>query len=135
MTVVVDASVALKWTLAEPGRAAAVALRDGRDELVAPDLLAAEVADVLWQVVQRGGMELDRALEALDALVGSPLALVATVPLLPPAVRLAETLDEPTYDCCYLALAERLGGALATADRRLAEAARGRDVAVRAVAA
>ncbi|CAN5558904.1 hypothetical protein BH23ACT7_BH23ACT7_08320 [soil metagenome] len=44
MTVIVDASVALKWTLAEPGRAAAVALRDGRDELVAPDLLAAEVA-------------------------------------------------------------------------------------------
>ena len=39
MTVVVDASVAVKWLLEEPGSKAAAALLRGRRKLIAPDLL------------------------------------------------------------------------------------------------
>ncbi len=38
------------------------------------------------------------------------------------AVRLALALDRPVYDCVYLALAHRIGGAVATADLRFANA-------------
>ena len=38
------------------------------------------------------------------------------------AARLALALDRPVYDCVYLALAHRIGAALATADARFANA-------------
>ena len=38
------------------------------------------------------------------------------------AVRLAEALDRPVYDCVYLALAHRIGARLVTADTRFANA-------------
>ena len=43
---VIDASVAIKWVVPEPGTIDALALLD-RFELRAPDLLVAECADVL----------------------------------------------------------------------------------------
>ena len=38
------------------------------------------------------------------------------------AIRLAIALDRPVYDLVYLALAQRLGALLVTADRRFANA-------------
>jgi predicted nucleic acid-binding protein len=40
------------------------------------------------------------------------------------AFELATALDQPAYDCLYLALAIELEASLATADRRLARVAR-----------
>jgi predicted nucleic acid-binding protein len=48
---VIDASVAIKWLVDEPGTAAALSLR--RHRLLAPDLLIAECANVLWKKVRR----------------------------------------------------------------------------------
>ncbi len=49
---VIDASVAIKWVIDEPGTAHALALR--RHRLSAPDLLVAECAIILWKKVRRG---------------------------------------------------------------------------------
>jgi predicted nucleic acid-binding protein len=45
---VVDASVEIKWVIAERGTAEALSLRR-RNRLFAPELLVAECANVLWR--------------------------------------------------------------------------------------
>ena len=47
---VVDARVAVKWVIQEPGTAEALELR--RHQSLAPDLLIAECANVLWKKVR-----------------------------------------------------------------------------------
>ena len=59
---VVDASVAAKWLSPEPESAAADSLLD--DELWAPDLLFAEVANILWKKQSRGEMSATTAAAA-----------------------------------------------------------------------
>lgn len=52
---VIGASVAAKWLAPESDSPPAEALLD--DELIAPDLLFAEVANTLWKKRQRGEMD------------------------------------------------------------------------------
>lgn len=48
MTLVIDASVAAKWYVAEPDSRPALAV-GARGGLIAPDLILAEVANILWK--------------------------------------------------------------------------------------
>ncbi len=64
--VLIDASVAIKWVVKEPGSAEAVLLLDRR--LVAPDLLCPECANILWKKVARGDLSRDEAEVAARAL-------------------------------------------------------------------
>lgn len=58
MTCVVDASVALKWFLADDAYAAeAVALLKGNAEMVAPDLIVAEACNAAWSSLRLGRIE------------------------------------------------------------------------------
>ena len=119
MTLVVDASVALKWFLAEEGSDAAAALLDTEEILIAPDLIVAEVCNAGWKAV-RTGMALPQQLEVAAARL--PVVLDELVPLSElavEAVAAAVALDHPVYDCCYLALATQRDVRLVTADRRL----------------
>lgn len=50
---VIDASIAVKWVVEEEGTIEALALR-GAAKLIAPDLLIAECANILWKKVRRG---------------------------------------------------------------------------------
>ncbi len=114
---VIDASVAIKWVIDEPGTPEALSLR--RHRLFAPDLLVAECANVLWKKVRRKELTAKEALLAALLLQRADVELMPMRGLLEPATRLAVALGHPAYDCIYLALAERLSCDLATADRRL----------------
>lgn len=114
---VVDASVAAKWLAPEPDSGMAEALLD--DELVVPDLLFAEVANILWKKQMRGEMDDAAALVAARWLLQAPLEVHDSVGLLVDALTLALKLQHPAYDCVYLALARRIDLPLVTADRRL----------------
>ena len=114
MTVVIDASVAVKWVVPEPGTPAALALR--RQRLFAPDLLIPECANVLWKKVRRKELTESEALLAAKLIERADVQLERMRPLLEPATRLAVALDHPAYDCIYLALAEAMGAAFVTAD-------------------
>lgn len=115
---VIDASVAVKWVVEEPGTAQALSLlRRGR--LFAPDLLLVECANVLWKKVRRKEMSGQEALVATRLLQRADLELCPMRALLDSVTELALALDHPAYDCAYLALAESLSCDLVTADRRL----------------
>ena len=49
---VIDASIAVKWVVEEDGTPEALAIRQ-KARLIAPDLLIAEYANILWKKVKR----------------------------------------------------------------------------------
>ncbi|MGB6228627.1 MAG: type II toxin-antitoxin system VapC family toxin [Litorimonas sp.] len=121
--VIVDASIALKWVIAEDGSNRAVRLLDGRP-LHAPCLLLTEAANALWVIQRRGTINGDGAADALARLRTAPLVFpVSDGDLVGQALRLAQFLDHPAYDCVYLALAIERRLPVVTADRRFAKAA------------
>ncbi|HEX4198135.1 MAG TPA: type II toxin-antitoxin system VapC family toxin [Caulobacteraceae bacterium] len=116
MSIVVDASVALKWVLDEPGREAADALID--EELVAPTLWLLEAANALWRRVRRGELSHGEATERLLALADAPVVASDIEDDLFAAADLANALGHPVYDCLYLAAAIREDTYVITADSR-----------------
>lgn len=115
---VVDASVAAKWFLEEDGSETALSLV-GRAELLAPELVVPEVANLLWKAVRLGKLELADARRSLAALPAYFDECVGSEGLAWRAFDLAITLGHPVYDCFYLALAQTRGLPLVTADARL----------------
>jgi len=103
--IVVDASVAVKWTVLESGRDKALELLDHADELIAPDLLLPEVANVLRRKSRLGEVGLEQAEEALRAVQSAILHFVPSLELVDDAFVLSRTLDHSVYDCFYLACA------------------------------
>jgi len=113
---VIDASVAIKWVIDEPGTQQALLLR--QHPLSAPDLLVPECANILWKKVRRQELTQDEAILAAGLLERADVRLEPMRPLLERATRLAVVLDHPAYDCMYLALAQHLSCPLVTADER-----------------
>jgi predicted nucleic acid-binding protein len=120
---VVDASVAVLWTLEQPGsdRAAALSAEDG---LIAPSLIVAEIGNAVWKAVRRGDLPSEHALTAVDIALGPLHELKPAEELRGRALELAIELDHPIYDCFYLALAERERVPLVCADARLRDKAK-----------
>ena len=119
MSLIVDASVALKWFAEEIGSDKADAVLASPEDLHAPDLLLAELGNALRKKVRSGVVKRQQALEALQ---NAPRYFVQLHPLPGLALRAAEIaleLQHPIYDCFYLALAERERCAMVTADERL----------------
>ena len=127
MTIVVDASVAVKWVIPEVLSDQAESLRGQADRLLAPDLLFPEAANALWKKLIRREITTREAAQALDLVMASGLDVRPSGPLLGRALAMARRLRHPVYDCVYLALAQSESATLITADRRLlARVARGR---------
>jgi predicted nucleic acid-binding protein len=125
MTLVVDASVAVKWVLPEPDSERAVAIRTGDENLIAPSLACAEIGSAIWRAVLRGDLSPAEASEYLKVAVAHYQRMIPLVELTDAAITLAIRLKHPIYDCFYLVLAERERCALVTADARLIAAAKG----------
>jgi predicted nucleic acid-binding protein len=68
VTLVVDASVACKWFLAETDADHAEALLAGGSLLLAPDLIVAEVCNVACLKRRRGEIAVDQAAAIVDSL-------------------------------------------------------------------
>ena len=118
MSIIIDASVALKWVLDEPGSDAAVTLHD--QELIAPALWLAEAANALWRKARTGEITDEEANARLSELRKAPVASLSMEPHLERALMLAIEIGHPIYDCIYLALALHHRTHVVTADRRFA---------------
>jgi predicted nucleic acid-binding protein len=115
---VVDASVVAKWVLPQSDSDAAVEL--GRHRLLAPELIQAECASILWKAARRGEISADEAAERLALLGEARIEAMADSVLLPGAMRHALRLGHPIHDCLYVEAALWARMPLVTADRRLA---------------
>lgn len=125
MTLVIDASVALKWVLVEEGRDAALALI-GEETLIAPDFLILEAANTLAMKVRRGLLTEDAARESLHFLAEEvDVTFWPSHPHMVAAHNLANLLGRSAYDSLYLALADAEDATLVTADCKFADAVRG----------
>lgn len=116
---VVDASVAVKWFIFEDGSSTAHALLASAHDLLAPEFLLVELANVLWKHVRRGEMSQDTARSALVDASQMLTGLTDTNRLLASAQTLSFRYDHPIYDCLYLALAMETDAHMVTADARL----------------
>lgn len=123
MTLIVDASIAVKWLLEEEGSEQARMAVQGHD-LAAPAFLRLEVFHVMWRRSRRGeatNSQLRETLPALHKIIGS---FVSDEPLIPKAAEIAIAHTLAIYDCLYLALALQNEAALITADQKQFAAAR-----------
>lgn len=122
---VVDASVAVKWLVAEAFSDHAARLLDDRLTLIAPELLFVEATNALWAMCRRGDITKADFAEAVGVLKTAPVAVpVSMRQLAASAARLATDLDHPAYDCFYLALAVHEQYPVVTADRRFHDVVR-----------
>jgi predicted nucleic acid-binding protein len=117
--VVIDASVVAKLLLQEDGWQLAAALLATAAELHAPDLIVAEIVNVIKTRVRRGDLTAPAADAALTAFREMALHLHEASPLAHEALRIAIEYDRSGYDALYVALALQLNMTVITADRRL----------------
>ena len=118
MSLVVDASVAIKWLLPEAYSDECLALLDRDESIVVPDFLFAQVGAGLAKRVRTGDLKPAWTEQAMTSLLRLPLIRVATTELALEAVGLAAYGKRPFHDAAYLALAVREGAPLITADWR-----------------
>lgn len=128
-SVVVDASVAVKWCLpslredlvAEAEELLASSRRDEVRFLV-PDLFWVELANALWKAVRRKETSADNATAAISFMRDLDIATVPSLDIVPQALDLAISHGRTVYDSLYVALAMQSKSEMITADERLANA-------------
>jgi predicted nucleic acid-binding protein len=106
----VDASVALKWVLEEPGSPQALALLASDEHLLLPDFWLNEATNVLWVQVLKGRWRPDEARRGLALLQGAvPPTDTADFGLHTVALDIALAVNHSPYDCLYAAFAIAMG--------------------------
>jgi predicted nucleic acid-binding protein len=126
MTVVVDASVALKWYVQEEDSEGALALLASGERLIAPDLIVAELCNGAWRLIRRGELRPEQLAIIARGVPAAFATLYGSALLAARAGAIALEIDHPVYDCFYLALSEAQNAPLVSADRRLIAKAKGR---------
>ncbi|RFB76636.1 type II toxin-antitoxin system VapC family toxin [Methylovirgula sp. 4M-Z18] len=117
-TLVIDASIAVKWVIEEDSTPLALGLRQDH-RFAAPELLTVECANILWKKVQRGELSREEAKLAANLLERSDIELFGMRGLLAKATELATDIGHPAYDCMYICLAMSRNWRFVTADERL----------------
>lgn len=118
MIIVVDASVAAKWFIAEDNADDALELLKKPYELHAPDLLFLEVDNVLCKLIRRGLLSEEEGFNIHDKISNFPIRSYPSHNFREEAFHMAVRTKRSIYDCLYLALADALDGRLVTADRK-----------------
>jgi predicted nucleic acid-binding protein len=123
---VVDSSVVIKWYVAESlsteARTVLDAYKNGSLTLIAPDLLNAEIGNILWKKETLQGFDPADARQVLDRFRLLPLIFASSADLLEEAYKIATTYKRSVYDSLYLALSVREHCEFVTADERLVNA-------------
>lgn len=119
MTLIVDASVALKWFVDEQGSDRALALLEGPERLVAPDIAVSEICNGAWRMARTRAMPEAQVRSIVSTISEVVDEFFPSLPLAARALAIARALDHPAYDCFYVALSEVLECPVVTADARL----------------
>jgi len=117
-TLVLDASVAIKWYFSEALSDAALRLISADTRWIVPDLFYAEVGNVLWKKVTRGEATVAVAHDVLASLLSLDIEVRPAKPVVGPALEIAHQFQCTVYDGLYLTTAIEKGCPLVTADRK-----------------
>jgi predicted nucleic acid-binding protein len=110
VTLVVDASVALKWVLPERDSNLAQALAEGDEELLIPDFWLNEACNICWLQVRKGKWTADEAREALALLRAQlPPTPTGDLDLHDVALDIGLAIHHSTYDTLYVAFTIAVG--------------------------
>ena len=118
MRYVVDANVAVKWGIAEVLHEEALHVLRMGSSLTAPDLISAEICNVVRRKVRLGEIGQEQGREVIrfaHLVVRDPYPCRA---LAEQAYELGLQLDHSAYDCFYLAYAQLIAAPLITADAK-----------------
>ena len=128
-SVVVDASVAVKWCLPSlreelVAQAEELLASSRREEVqfLVPDLFWVELANALWKAVRRNEISSNNAASAISFMRDLDIATVPSIDIVPQALDLAISHGRTVYDSLYVALAMQSKSEMITADERLADA-------------
>ncbi len=116
---VIDSCVCAKWLIKEDHSEKAIGLLSMDLELLAPDIVLIEAANVLWKTVKRGLLTPEQADARLTNLPSFFNRLLPAYDLAPEALALGVAVDVPVYDCLYVVAGRRAGANLVTADDKL----------------
>ncbi len=120
---IIDASVAFKWTISEPDSPTADRLLE-RSDLLAPWVLRIELGYALTKRVRQRSLSLAEAYDAWHWIGAAPLAWRDDRLHQPAALELSLRLGASFYDCLYLALAIEHQDRVITADEHFVRAVR-----------
>jgi predicted nucleic acid-binding protein len=125
VNLVIDASVLVKLfipeILSEKAQELSNRVTEGDLRLLAPDLIFAEVGNIIWKKHRRKELIRSEAEEIVDAIVSVPLEIETSKVLLPFAVDLGLAYGITVYDALYVSLAKIHQTILVTADKKLVE--------------
>ena len=128
-SVVVDASVAVKWCLPSVGEelvaeAEELLASSRRDEIqfLVPDLFWVELANALWKAVRRNEISPTNVASAMSFLRDLDITTLPSIDIVPQALDLAIRHGRTVYDSLYVVLALQSNSEMITADERLANA-------------
>jgi predicted nucleic acid-binding protein len=124
---IVDASVAMKWFVAETDSLVADELSASNHRLFAPRLIMTEVANALGRKAIAGLISVAEACVYLRSLPQYLDGVLAVDELIEPALQNACAIRHPIYDLIYLEAARRLDAQLVTADYRFTTKIAGTD--------
>ena len=124
---VIDASVVLKWYLVdEEYSGKAIGLLDkylsNEIEILAPSLLEYELIKGLIIAQKRGRVEEEKILEAVNGFISLEIRLKNLSLFYPKVLEYSRVYNWSVYDASYLALADKEGIILITADGELYDA-------------
>lgn len=131
---VLDCSVALSWCLEDESSSYAEQILDAlrEAEAVVPSIWALEVTNVFLVAERRSRITLAQTAKALKLLKSLPICIDNHPPfgVMESTLSIARIESLSAYDASYLELATREELALATLDKRLAQAARDYGIAL-----
>ena len=116
---VVDASVVAAAFFPERHSEAARRLLLSGGDLSAPDLIYAEIANVVWKRHGRGEITAEEAAGLLSDVLELPLEITPSEQLVAAALALAVRTGRTVYDCLYVALAVQTRTVMVSDDQRL----------------
>lgn len=117
--IIVDASVAIKWFIPEVHAELSTHVLNENFVLYAPDLIFAEIGNILWKKCRSKEVAFSTASAILSDFKRVPINVCVNDMLINEAWRIAYDYQCTVYDSLYVAMAKMKQGILVTADKSL----------------